>query len=98
VKVNDLPKIKEYFYRDFCKFLKNLVEMIKFCKHVGEEGAELLLKLSIDLYPEKERLEKEVLLDATVQEKNITYPTDVKLQKKIIEKCRKITKVEGIQL
>lgn len=73
-------------------------ELIKFRKRVGDEGAELLLKMSINLYPKKEIQEKEVLLDTTVQEKNITYPTDVKLQKKIIEKCRKIAKGEGVQL
>jgi transposase, IS5 family len=38
------------------------------------------------------------LVDTTVQEKNITYPTDVKLQKRIIEKCRKIAGKERIKL
>jgi len=33
-----------------------------------------------------------------LQEKNITFPTDVKLQKKIIEKCRKIADKEVIEL
>ncbi len=73
-------------------------ELIKFRKRIGEEGAEILLKMSIDLFPRKEAQEKEVLIDTTVQEKNITYPTDVKLQKKIIEKCRKIAKEEGVKL
>ena len=73
-------------------------ELIKFRKRIGEEGAESLLKMSIDLFPRKEVQEKEVLIDTTVQEKNITYPTDVKLQKKIIEKCRKIAVKEGVQL
>ena len=73
-------------------------ELIKFRKRIGEEGAEKILKLSINLFPKKEIQEKEVLIDTTVQEKNITYPTDVKLQKRIIEKCRLIAKVEGIQL
>ena len=73
-------------------------ELIKFRKRIGEEGAEILLKISISLFPMKEVQEKEVLIDTTVQEKNITYPTDVKLQKKIIEKCRKIAKSEEIQL
>lgn len=73
-------------------------ELIKFRKRIGEEGAEQILKMSIHLFPKKEIYEKEVLLDTTVQEKNITYPTDVKLQKKIIEKCRKIAKDEKIQL
>lgn len=73
-------------------------ELIKFRKRIGEEGAEVLLKVSIHLFPRKEYQEKEVLVDTTVQEKNITYPTDAKLQKKIIEKCRKIAKDEGAQL
>jgi IS5 family transposase len=73
-------------------------ELIKFRKRIGEEGAEILLKMSIDLFPKKEVQEKEVLIDTTVQEKNITYPTDVKLQKKIIEKCRKIADEHDIQL
>ena len=73
-------------------------ELIKFRKRIGEQGAEQLLKASIDLFPKKEVQEKEVLIDTTVQEKNITYPTDVKLQKKIIEKCRKIARVEKVQL
>lgn len=73
-------------------------ELIKFRKRIGEEGAEILLKMSINLFPRKEVQEKEILIDTTVQEKNITYPTDVKLQKKIVEKCRKIAKNEKIQL
>jgi len=73
-------------------------ELIKFRKRIGEKGAEILLKMSINLFPRKEVQEKEVLIDTTVQEKNITYPTDVKLQKKIIEKCRKIASNEGVQL
>ena len=73
-------------------------ELIKFRKRIGEEGAEKILKLSIDLFPKKEIQEKEVLIDTTVQEKNITYPTDVKLQKRIIEQCRLIAKNEGLHL
>lgn len=73
-------------------------ELIKFRKRIGEEGSEQLLKMSVQLFPQKEFQEDEVLIDTTVQEKNITYPTDVKLQKKIIEKCRKIAVKEGIEL
>ena len=73
-------------------------ELIKFRKRIGEKGAEQILKASVNLFEKKEVHEKEVLIDTTVQEKNITFPTDVKLQKKIIEKCRKISKSEGIRL
>lgn len=73
-------------------------ELIKFRKRIGEEGAEKILKMSILLFDKKEIQEKEVLIDTTVQEKNITYPTDVKLHKRIIEQCRAIANEEGIKL
>lgn len=72
-------------------------EFVHFRKRIGEEGAERLLKLSIDLFG-KEAKEKEVLIDTTVQEKNITFPTDTKLHKKIIDKCNTIAETEGITL
>ena len=69
----------------------------KFRHRIGEQGMEKILSLSIKLHPGAEK-EAEVQIDPTVQEKNITFPTDTKLYKKIIEKCRKIAKVEGIIL
>lgn len=72
-------------------------EFIHFRNRIGKEGAEKLLKVSIQLFG-KEAQEKEVLIDSTVQEKNITYPTDAKLHKRIIEKVNKIAKQEGITL
>ncbi len=72
-------------------------EFIHFRKRIGEEGAEKLLKISVQLFG-KEAQEKEVLIDSTVQEKNITYPTDAKLHKRIIEKVNTIAKQEGITL
>ena len=73
-------------------------ELIKFRQRLVEERMERILKLSIELFEKKEIQEKQLLVDSTVQEKNITYPTDTKLQKKIIEKCREIAKDEGIIL
>jgi len=48
-------------------------ELIKFRKRIGEEGAEKILKVSVHLFKKKEVEEKEVLIDTTVQEKNITF-------------------------
>jgi IS5 family transposase len=73
-------------------------ELIKFRQRIGESGAEKILSLTIHLFEKREIKAKEVLIDTTVQEKNITFPTDTKLQKKIIEKCRKIAEEEGIFL
>jgi len=72
-------------------------DFVYFRERIGEEGAERLLKVSIDLF-EKEAADNEVLIDTTVQEKNITYPTDAKLHKKIIEQIRKIAGDEDIKL
>lgn len=72
-------------------------EFVHFRQRMGEEGAERLLKVSVQLFG-KEAEEKEVLIDSTVQEKNITYPTDAKLHKKIIEHVRKLAAEEDIKL
>ena len=39
-----------------------------------------------------------MVIETTVQEKNITYPTDSKLAKKVIDTCRNIAIQEGIPL
>ncbi len=51
------------------------MDFIYFRNRIGKTGAEKLLKVSIQLFG-KEAEEKEVLVDSTAQEKNITYPTD----------------------
>ena len=97
--------IENPYWQYFCgevNFQKDFpfdrTELIKFRQRIGEAGAEQILSASIHLFSTKEIQEKEVLVDSSVQEKNITYPTDPKLQKRIIEKCRKIAKREGIEL
>jgi IS5 family transposase len=73
-------------------------EFVHFRRRIGEDGAQKILKLSISLFDSKEVHEKEILIDTTVQEKNITFPTDSKLHKKIIEGCLKIAEKENIKL
>jgi IS5 family transposase len=68
-----------------------------FRKRIGEEGVLKILEASIAIHGKK-ALEAEVTVDTTVQEKNITSPTDSKLHRKIIEKCRKIAEKENIEL
>ena len=71
-------------------------DLVHFRKRIGEEGVKKILEISISMHG-KSAMEKEVVVDTTVQEKNITFPTDVKLHKKIIEQCRKIAKEEGLE-
>lgn len=72
-------------------------DLVHFRKRIGKQGIEKIFKMSISLHG-KVSQEKEVVIDTTVQEKNITYPTDVKLHKKIIDKCVKIAISEDIEL
>ncbi len=72
-------------------------ELVHFRHRIGEEGIELILKESIRING-KDGQEQEATTDTTVQEKNITYPTDNKLHRKIIKKCIAIADGEGIEL
>ena len=71
-------------------------DFVHFRKRIGQTGVEKILQISISLHG-KESMESEVVVDTTVQEKNITFPTDVKLHKKIIDQCGKIAHIEGIE-
>jgi len=75
-------------------------ELVAFRQRIGEAGVELILKESIRVNepPDKNDGITVVSLDTTVQEKNITYPTDDKLYKKIIRKCWVIADREHIDL
>lgn len=72
-------------------------ELVHFRNRIGEEGIELILKESIRVNG-KDGGEMEVTTDTTVQEKNITYPTDNKLYRKIIKKCVALALKAGIEL
>jgi len=75
-------------------------DFVHFRHRIGPEGMEKVFKQSIDLFgEEKVRKEvKEVRVDTTVQEKNITFPTDTKLYKRIIEHCLAIADKEAVNL
>jgi IS5 family transposase len=75
-------------------------ELVAFRQRIGEEGVELILQESIRVNdpPDGDNPGVVVSVDTTVQEKNITYPTDDKLYKKIIKKCWIIADKENIDL
>ncbi len=72
-------------------------ELVHFRNRIGEKGIELIFKESIRING-KDGRENEATTDTTVQEKNITYPTDNKLHRKIIKKCIAIADKEDIEI
>lgn len=68
-----------------------------FRRRIGEAGAEKIFGLSVKLHG-REAVETEVLFDTTVQEQNITFPTDSKLRAKVIGRCWKLAGEHGIKL
>lgn len=72
-------------------------DLVHFRHRIGVEGMQMILAVSIGIHGPKGG-EKEVIIDSTVQEKNVTYPTDTKLYRKVIERCWALADKEQIQL
>ena len=92
------------YYQAFCgmehfqwSFPCNPSELVHFRKRIGESGAEKIFQASVVLHGDR-ALEREVVIDTTVQEKNITFPTDDKLRLKVIRRCWKLASKEHIRL
>jgi len=72
-------------------------DLTYFRKRIGSVGHEKILAASIALHQGKVS-EDEMCIDTTVQEKNITFPTDAKQYRKIHAHLLKIAKEEKIAL
>ena len=100
------------YYQYFCgeisfvpNFPCNSTELVHFRKRIGEKGIELILKESIRVNDDDKKSnggngkgDDVAFIDSSVQEKNITYPTDAKLHRKIIDKCHEIIKKEELPM
>ena len=75
-------------------------ELVHFRNRIGEKGIELIFQESIRVNNEEDddRHHDVAFIDSTVQEKNITYPTDAKLHKKIVRKVLGIVHDLGLPL
>jgi IS5 family transposase len=73
-------------------------DLVHFRKRIGQEGMKRIFQLSVDLHREAEITEKEVVVDTTVQDKNIAFPTDTNLYRKIAQQCVKIAADEELSL
>lgn len=96
--------VQNPYYQMFCgerefqwKFPCDSSDMTYFRKRIGNEGFEKILAVSIHLHGEKIE-EKDIHVDTTAQEKNVTYPTDDKMYLKIINKLSKLAEEEEIKL
>ena len=72
-------------------------DLVHFRHRIGEHGVQIILAVSAGIHGPRAK-EKEVVVDTTVQEKAITYPTDSKLHRKIVTQCWKIADQEGLKL
>ena len=95
--------VRNPYYQAFCGethfqwiFPCDPTDLVYFRKRIDEDGARLIFEASVGLHREK-ATEREITVDTTVQEKNITFPTDVKLLTKVIKRCRAIAGIRGDQ-
>ena len=95
------------YYQYFCGGLEfmpkqpcDASELVHFRNRIGEKGMELILAESIRVNTDHDNEDHfdTAFIDSTVQEKNITYPTDAKLHKKIIKNVLKIVHDKSLPL
>jgi len=95
------------YYQYFCGMSEftpsypcNASELVHFRKRIGEKGVELILAESIRVNQQDDDRDHHdtAFIDSTVQEKNVTYPTNAKLHKKIIRKVLSIVKSLNLPL
>lgn len=71
--------------------------LVKFRQRIGESGVEKILQMTVRANGDSS-LEKELVVDTTVEEKQVTFPTDAKLHNKVVERCRQIADEEELPL
>lgn len=96
--------VQNPYWQYFCgerefqwKFPVEPSDLVHFRKRIGECGVEKILQVSVKLHGKRAQ-EATVVIDTTVQEKDITFPTDAKLHRKVIERCWGIAEAEELPL
>jgi len=72
-------------------------ELVHFRHRIGQEGVEKILKMTVNLHSDKVEQEVELVADTTVQEANVQFPTDTRLQVDCIEKLWAVGQKEGVK-
>jgi len=70
-------------------------DFVHFRGRIGQEGIAKIFAYSVAIHELDGRV-KQVLSDTTVQENNVTFPTDAKLAKKVIDGCNRIARREQV--
>lgn len=89
----------QYFTGEICfcwHFPCDASDLVHFRKRIGEEGVKKIFAMSLALHQSKLAKAQEVITDTTVEEKNISFPTDTKLALKSIQQLVKLAK--GLKL
>lgn len=96
--------VQNPYYQAFCGEVEfqwrmpcDPTDLVYFRKRIGTEGFEKIFAVSIAIHGEEIK-EKEACIDTTVEEKNITFPTDDKLHRKVVERCWKLADEHQILL
>lgn len=96
--------VQNPYYQHFCGMTQfqwelpcDPSELVYFRRRIGEAGTALILSVSARLHGDR-AAEPTVVVDSTVQEKNVTWPTDTKLYHKIIRRCWKLADAHGVPL
>jgi transposase, IS5 family len=106
--LGDEPVVKAWVHNPYFQYFSGEVEfqwkqpidpsdLVHFRNRIGKQGVEEIFALSVRMQG-KDADSLEIVVDSTAQEKDITYPTDTKLAIKVIKKCQRIAKKEGIDL
>lgn len=70
-------------------------DFVHFRKRMGKQGVEKIFAYSVSMHADDAK-EPQALSDTTVQENHITFPTDAKLAKKVMDRCNAIAKAHGL--
>ncbi len=97
--------VQNPYYQYFCgesefqwKIPCDPSDLVHFRKRLAKQGVEKIFSYTVKIQGKKTLNKKDLLVDTTAHEKNITFPTDVKLYTRIVKRCNKIAKKEGIDL
>jgi len=93
--------VRDPYMQYFCgeahfqhRFPFDLSDFVHFSKRIGLDGVEKIFKHTVTLHGEK-AASKMVLSDTIVQENFVTYPTDAKQYKRVIDDVNRISEKEG---